>query len=356
MYKNLYIFFKYLKFYYNHYNLVVVRSERIYQNSFFVNNIITSRSFNLNFYLDTHWSFLNRKTSYSLGFSSSFFSFKTNDFFFNFLSKFFDFKSSCGAVSSFSISSSDRKNSRKLWKYRFVSVILNFSDWSIFFKNSIKKSKILFLFGASHPLQNLNFQDLKQSELESYNNSEVSFNVDISEGTVLNLNKRLLFSEFFFYNNSYGCDMVIDSNVFSFFLFKAFSVSSVFYKNKILFKQPLILSFFFLINYPYFFKNNYFALESVKDFNVSSNFFFDKSGPSGLCNLSSFNLILLKSVNCLFFKNNNGSVIGYYNFFIAINLLFSYGITKKKTKRYFKKFMKKKPNKKIVKPKSVYFK
>ena len=246
MYKNLYVFFKYLKFYYNYYNLILLRSERLFQNNFFRNEINTSRSFNVNFLLDLHWSFLNRKVSYDLGFSSLFFTFKTNDFFFNFLSDYFSFEKKNSLITNFFVSSSDRKNSRKLWKYKFVSCVINLSDWSIFFKNNVKKTKMLFLFGASHPLQNVNFQNLKHYEFDAYNKNEIDFNVEVSENNIMNQNKTILLSEFFFFNNNHDCDLDIDNKVFSFFFFKVFSKSNSFSSNKKLFKQPALFSLFFL--------------------------------------------------------------------------------------------------------------
>lgn len=355
MYKNLYIFFKYLKFNYNYYNLILVRSERLFQNTFFVNNVNSQKSFNLNFMLDHHWSFLNRKTSYNLGFSSSFYNFKTTDFFFNFLSSHFCFQNPTNVISALSISSSDRKNSRKLWKFKLVSVLLNFFDWSVFFKNSIKKSKALFLFGSTHPLQNINLQRLKSYEMDAYNKNDIEFNVDISDNNIMNQSKSLLLSEIFFINNDYACDLDIFNKTFSFFFFKIFSTSKLFNSNSFLFGQPTVLSFYFFVNYPYYFKNNFFKLVSVRDFNVSANFFFDKDKLDGVSTLSNFDVIFLKYAVVNFSRNSHILASNYSLFLINISLLFFYGTAKKKKKCYFKKCVKKNPNKKIRKSKYVIY-
>lgn len=346
MYKNLYIYFRYLKFCFNYYNLVLVRSERIYQNNFFKNNVNVKKTFNQNFMLEVHWSFLNRKTSYNLGFSSTFFNFKTNFFFFNFLEDYFYLQKKNSIVSNFSISSSDRKNSRKLWKYKFVSVVLNFSDWSIFFKNSVKKSKILFLFGSSHPLQSINFQSLKQYDIDIYNKNDIDFRVDIEDNGAMNQNKSILLSEIFFFNNGYDHDSNVDNKVFSFFFFKIFSKSNFFSANRHLFKYPTVFSFLFFVNYPFFFKNNFFVLSSTLNLNVSSNFFFDKSCLDGVHSMSHFDLFFLRFMCACFACSNY--IFSYLNFFVNASMLFPYGIAEKKKKRYFKKLMEKKPNKKVV--------
>lgn len=355
MYKNLYIFFKYLKFNYNYYNLVLVRSERLFQNAFFTNNVNSQKSFNLNFVLDHHWSFLNRKTSYSLGFSSSFFNFKTTDFFFNFLSSHFCFQKLTNVISTLSISSSDGKNSRKLWKFKLVSVLLNFFDWSIFFKNGIKKAKALFLFGSTHPLQSINLQRLKSYDLDTYNKNDINFNVDISDNNAMNQSKNLLLSEIFFINNDYISDLDVFDKTFSFFFFKIFSTSKLFNAGRPLFGQPVILSFYFFVNYPYYFKNNFFKLVNVKDFNVSINFFFDKNKLDGVSTLSNLDVIFLKYAVANFSKNNNTLASGYSLFLTNVSLLFFYGIAKKKKKCYFKKCVKKNSNKKVRKSRYVVY-
>ena len=200
MYKNLFALFTSLKFYYYYYNLILVNTKRLYDNNFFKNSISPMNSFNNNFFSQSHWDFSNKQSWYYIGLNGLLFTFKTKQFFFKYLTSNFLFSKQNSMFNITSVSCSSEKNSKNFWKYRYINVLLNFCDWSKLYRNSVIKSKMLFLFGASHPIQNIKFRSLRKYEFDAYNDDSIQFNVDISENSDLNYSKKMLLSELFFFN------------------------------------------------------------------------------------------------------------------------------------------------------------
>lgn len=305
-----------LKFYYYHYNIILLNSTRLYENNFFKNSLLINKSLNINFFFKNYLSLNDKQSWYYIGINSFFFTFKTLDYFFNHIKFNFEFNSSSSIFNKFMGSNSLEKNSKNLWKYKYVNVLLNFFDWSFFFKNNFKKSKMLFLFANTHPIQNMSFKYLKKYDFDDYNLNELNFNVSISNNNLINYNKSFLLSEFFFYNNVQEYTSYINNNFFLFFFIKSQPCSSLFNFNKNLFKFSALFNFYFLVHFPYYYDDSYFIFNKVSDNRCISTLFFDKSlepiSKSIFLNL--FNFLLQKNI----FLKKKSILIKYYKFFFIL--------------------------------------
>ena len=319
MYKNLFALFTSLKFYYYYYNLILVNTKRLYDNNFFKNSISPMNSFNNNFFSQSHWDFSNKQSWYYIGLNGLLFTFKTKQFFFKYLTSNFLFSKQNSMFNITSVSCSSEKNSKNFWKYRYINVLLNFCDWSKLYRNSVIKSKMLFLFGASHPIQNIKFRSLRKYEFDAYNDDSIQFNVDISENSDLNYSKKMLLSELFFFNNSIEYALDVNNDFLILFVIRVFSSSSIFNSNRFLFNAPLIFNFYTFLFYPYSYKNDHFLLENIEDSRVVSDHFFDKS-IHGLSNKINFNISYVSNIKYALSIKNNSSLTSYYYFLSLFNI------------------------------------
>ena len=196
---------------------------------------------------------------------------------------------------------------------------MNFCDWSKLYRNSVIKSKMLFLFGASHPIQNIKFRSLRKYEFDAYNDDSIQFNVDISENSDLNYSKKMLLSELFFFNNSIEYALDVNNDFLILFVIRVFSSSSIFNSNRFLFNAPLIFNFYTFLFYPYSYKNDHFLLENIEDSRVVSDHFFDKS-IHGLSNKINFNISYVSNIKYALSIKNNSSLTSYYYFLSLFNI------------------------------------
>ena len=316
MYKNLTVLFNSLKFYYYYYNLILLNTKKLYDNNFFKNEIISKSTFNSNFFFQKYWDLSNKHSWYYIGLNGLFFTFKTKRFFFKYISNHFLLNKPNSLLDISLGSNSSEKNSKNLWKYRYTNVFLNFCDWSSFYRNNIIKSKILFIFGASSPIQLPVFKSLKKYDFDDYNDDSLDFNVSISNNSDLNYNKKLLLSEFFFFNNNLKYEIDIDNDFLMLFLVKVYSPSSFFINHKIFFKNYLFLNFYTLLFYPYIYNDGYFKFIKNTDSRVLINTFADKN-IQGIVNFINFDMTNLLIFKHIFFKN---IYLTFYNFFFFFSL------------------------------------
>jgi len=299
----------------------------MYLNKFYKNNLVISRSLNLNFFLNKFWVLNDKQNWYFLGLNSLLFTFKSKDFFFNYIQKYFFFNNINSLFNNFLGSSSSEKNSKNFWKYNYINVLLNFFDWSVFFKKNVNKTKFLFLYASTHPIQNISFKYFKKYEFDEYNDDSINFNVDLSENTDINYNKKFLLSEFFFFNNKLIYDLDIDNSFFLFFLIKSHNCSNLFIYNKFMLKFNIFFNFYSLIYYPYYFDNNLFHSNNDVDNRLNSTLFFDKFMYHLDNNIEPF----CYNINYLYFKKDIIISEDFILFLNLFNLLYLYGFTKKKT-------------------------
>jgi hypothetical protein len=321
------VLFSSLKFYYYYYNIILFNSKRVYCNKFYKNTIMLSKTINLNFFINKFWILNNKQNWYFLGLNGLLFTFKSKPFFFKYIQNYYSFDKCNSIFNNFIGSSSSEKNSKNLWKYKYVNVLLNFFDWSVFFKKNINKTKFLFIFAATHPIQNISFKYFKKYEFDEYNDNEINFNLDLSENSDINFNKKFLLSEFFFFNNKVEYDLDIDNSFFLFFLIKSRSCSNLFKYNNYMLNFNIFLNFYYLIYYPYYFEDNMFFYNI--DFNNRNDItlFFDKFiyPIENSVEVKDFNF------NYTFFKIKLVICEDYILFTNLFNLLYLYGFTKKKT-------------------------